>query len=77
MKKKFHENMKVPGFCRVTPDVLLGFIYEITEIFQYTSIYHFVSNALDSLVFPKWRDFSAKWKVSFRKKVSFNTKMIT
>jgi hypothetical protein len=35
-----HENVKVPEFYRVAPDVLLGYISEIADIFQYTSIYY-------------------------------------
>ena len=40
--KKIHENMKVPGFYRVTPDVLLVFISEIADIFQYIYIYIYI-----------------------------------
>jgi len=34
-----HENTKVSEFCPVPPDVLLGYISELADIFQYTSIY--------------------------------------
>jgi len=34
-----HENMKAPEFYRIPPKVMLGYISEIADIFQYTSIY--------------------------------------